>query len=54
MKITSLPQYNAAWESLVLMSSYLSFRNFSKSEAKKYNDLRDGIENYEKKKNTFH
>ncbi|MGF1907733.1 hypothetical protein [Aliivibrio salmonicida] len=53
MSITSLIQYKNALDKLLIFSEYLNFRNFSTSEAKKFNDLVDAIEIYEIKNGKF-
>ena len=43
----SLNQYHNALDKLLILAGYLNFRNFSASEAKKFNDLFDVVEHYE-------
>jgi hypothetical protein len=49
MTITSVKQYNNAMSNFLIIAGYLSFRNLSVLEAKKFNDLFDAIDAYEQK-----
>ncbi|MUK92573.1 hypothetical protein GNP80_08970 [Aliivibrio fischeri] len=49
MVITSNQQYESALDTIYNLSGFLSFRNFTSSEAKQYNELLDSLEAYEDK-----